>query len=236
MVWPAVIAAGAAIAGGVLGNRAAAREASKARDFTADQYARRYRITMADMRQAGLNPMLAYSQGVGSSPTGAMAQQGDFGGGAAGNIIAQAKIRESQKRQADTQSEQNTATAKNLDQDTKLKITQERKTNAEINQVKSQTATEFQRQQHVGAQAALTTSQNRRIEDEIRSLAAKTSLTKDQQRLLKEEIIRMVRSGSGQVGKTIDDLLKSFGNFSAWSAKSISDLAEQILKSRPKGK
>lgn len=195
MVWPAIIAAGAAVAGGILGNRAAAGQASQNRDFQADQYARRYQITMADMRQAGLNPMLAYSQGPGSSPSGSTAAQGDFGGSAASNALSQMKIRSSQTKV-------NISSAKNLQADTKLKAEQTKK-------VKEETHTEFQRRQHVGAQAALTESQNRRIDSEIKSITAKTNLTRDQQRLLKTEIIRMIKTGSGPVGKTIDDITKS---------------------------
>lgn len=48
-------------------NKAAAAEANR---FTADQFARRYQITMADMRKAGLNPLLAYQQGGGSPSAG----------------------------------------------------------------------------------------------------------------------------------------------------------------------
>ncbi len=92
----AAIGAAAAIGGGILGNAAARSEASRNRDWQAQMYGQRYQITMDDMRRAGLNPMLAYSQGVGSSPSGSMAAQGDFGGGTAGNLAAQADIRNSQ--------------------------------------------------------------------------------------------------------------------------------------------
>ncbi len=95
MVWPAVIGAAAAIGGGLLQASAARGEASKLRDWQADQYSRRYQITMNDLRAAGLNPMLAYSQGPGQVPSGAMANIGDYGGGTAGQIAAQAGMRKS---------------------------------------------------------------------------------------------------------------------------------------------
>jgi len=70
-----------AIGGGVLGYLGA-REANASREniadranaFSAQQYATRYQTTVKDLSQAGLNPMLAYSQGAGSAPSGQQAQ------------------------------------------------------------------------------------------------------------------------------------------------------------------
>lgn len=225
MVWPAVIGAAAAIAGGVLGNRAAAGEASANRDFQADQYARRYQITMSDMKTAGLNPMLAYSQGVGSSPSGSMAAQGDLGGSSAGALIAQASLRKASAKQQNTQAAVNISSAKNLNQDTILKKQQTRETSARTTKAIQETASEFQRGIHIASQNQLTQSQNRRVDSEISALAARTSITKDQQRLLKLEIERMVKTGSGPVGKTIDDIMKSIPSsakgLKAWLDKQI---------------
>lgn len=47
-----------------------------------------YQATMADMRAAGLNPILAYKQGATSAGQGVAAQVPDFGGGAAADIQA----------------------------------------------------------------------------------------------------------------------------------------------------
>lgn len=84
---------GAAIAGGLIGgalsiggtalsNRNAKKAARKNRRFQRDMYKNRYKYTMADMRRAGLNPILAYSQGPGSAPSGATAQTFDYGNSA----------------------------------------------------------------------------------------------------------------------------------------------------------
>jgi hypothetical protein len=48
--------------------------AADANAFSAQQYANRYQTTVKDIQAAGLNPMLAYSQGAGSAPTGQQAQ------------------------------------------------------------------------------------------------------------------------------------------------------------------
>ncbi len=104
MPWPAIGAAvtgGLSLIGGSSANRARAAEARKDRAFqstqakvsrefmagqagTQMQFQERMRNTewqaaVEDMRQAGINPALAYSQGGASSPGGAM------GGGAAGS-------------------------------------------------------------------------------------------------------------------------------------------------------
>lgn len=82
MVAAAGIASGANILGGMMGNRGNRQEAEKDRTFQSSEAARqmmfqeRMRSTewqagVEDMKKAGLNPALAYSQGGASSPGGA---------------------------------------------------------------------------------------------------------------------------------------------------------------------
>lgn len=113
----AAIGAAAAIGGGLLGGSMSRSEASKLRDWQAQQYGQRYQVTMRDMKAAGLNPMLAYSQGPGSSPTGAMGDMSGVSGGfaSAGAIMAQANIRNaqaSQTRQTTKKTKEETELAK----------------------------------------------------------------------------------------------------------------------------
>jgi hypothetical protein len=61
---------GASIGGGIDTNQARADAAASANEFSANQYATRYQTQAKDMEAAGLNPMLAYMQSPGSSPTG----------------------------------------------------------------------------------------------------------------------------------------------------------------------
>lgn len=78
MVWPAVIAAAASLAGagiGAAGSAKAAKaqkaEAQRNREFQQSMYMHRYQWQMEDMRRAGLNPILSYKMGApgGASPS-----------------------------------------------------------------------------------------------------------------------------------------------------------------------
>ncbi len=82
MLAPALIAGGAALAGGYFRNRGERRAAQKTRQFQSKEAAgqRRFQERMrntewqagiADMEKAGVNPALAYSQGPASAPMGA---------------------------------------------------------------------------------------------------------------------------------------------------------------------
>ena len=64
MVWGAIISAGASLLGGAMANRSRSSEADTNRDFQEEMSRTQYQRAMEDMRQAGLNPMLAFSQEV----------------------------------------------------------------------------------------------------------------------------------------------------------------------------
>lgn len=63
----------ASYAGSTQTNAMGASESGRVRAWQKDMYKRRYQMTVKDMKKAGLNPMLAYAQGAGSVPSGAMA-------------------------------------------------------------------------------------------------------------------------------------------------------------------
>lgn len=82
LIWPALLAGGAALAGGLLKNRGERAEARRNRRFQREEagtqmrFQERMRNTewqagIADMTAAGINPALAYSQGGANAPMGA---------------------------------------------------------------------------------------------------------------------------------------------------------------------
>ena len=101
MVWEGLAAgalgAGASLAGGILANNASAKAAKEMMEFQEKMFRSRYQMTMADMRKAGLNPILAGSMGVGSSPTGASYEAQNVGAGVADALQAGASSARSVK-------------------------------------------------------------------------------------------------------------------------------------------
>lgn len=100
--------------GGEQQNRRQADAAEAAQTFSAQQFATRYQTTVADMKAAGLNPMLAYSQGGGSPPSGVQANVPANSGAAAVSGYQAARVN---KAQADLLEAQKS----NVDEDTRNK-------------------------------------------------------------------------------------------------------------------
>lgn len=69
----ALIGVGGSLVTGILNNSAASARQSDAQGFSAEQYATRYQTTVADMKAAGLSPMLAYGQGASGAPSSSAA-------------------------------------------------------------------------------------------------------------------------------------------------------------------
>lgn len=72
-----LLSAGTDLLGGFLGNSAKQSAADRANQFSAYMSNTSYQRTIEDMKKAGINPAVAYSQGGASTPTG---QQADVEG------------------------------------------------------------------------------------------------------------------------------------------------------------
>ena len=105
---PALIAAGASLVGGHMRNEANRDLANEANAFSAHQFANRYQTTVKDMQAAGLNPMLAYSQGASGSPTGQVGAPQENVIGSAFEAYHKASERELLKAQIDLIENQST--------------------------------------------------------------------------------------------------------------------------------
>ncbi|AXH76109.1 MAG: DNA pilot protein [Microviridae sp.] len=104
-------------------NQANAQMAQKQMDFQASQTGSSYQRGVADMKAAGLNPMLAYSQGGSSSGGGASAVMGNAGQAAISSGF-QAAMNRAQLQQMEYQNDNLVTTNDNVAKDTALKEAQ----------------------------------------------------------------------------------------------------------------
>ncbi len=151
MPLSALISGGLALIGGSMANSAAAARAAETQQFNAEQaqitrdFQERmsntsYQRAMADMRIAGLNPILAYKQGGAGTPSGATAAGvtppvRDILGGAVSTALNARQI---------------SASTKNLQADTELKRTNAAYRAAELQRFRAVGDSIIGRQIHTG--------------------------------------------------------------------------------------
>lgn len=119
-MFPALISAGASLIGGILGNDASAKQADENREFQERMSSSAHQREVEDLRQAGLNPILSATRGMGAStPPGSVAPQHDVLTPAmASAMAAWAGERDSKRVENETE--------KNLEEVRQLKKTNER--------------------------------------------------------------------------------------------------------------
>lgn len=104
---PALIAGGLGLLGGILSNRASAKQAERQMDFQEEMSNTSYQRAVADMRAAGVNPMLVTKLGGASTPPGASAPQENVAPAAVSSAASAIAMRQGlaqvEKTKADTE-------------------------------------------------------------------------------------------------------------------------------------
>ncbi len=110
------------VGAGLVNNLFANNRQEDAQAFSAQQYATRYQTQVKDLQAAGLNPMLAYTQGPGSAPTSSAASSSGMGD--VGATINASRMNSAQVANVTADTRNKEAQTANIDADTSLKRAQ----------------------------------------------------------------------------------------------------------------
>lgn len=186
-VLPAIIGGGASLLGGMFTNRSQAEQAQAAMNFSAAQTqqqmdfqermrATQYQTAVKDLMAAGLNPMLAYTQGGAGTPSGgaAVGQQATLRNPAEGlassayqlgMIRSDLDLKEANTVESMSRTTVNEEQAKNLDADTKLKILEAPNVSQRLKNLISEQLLNDARRTATSAEEAV-----RRVDEQIKRL------------------------------------------------------------------
>lgn len=220
----ALIAAGGSFITGMLNNSAASSRQEDAQNFSAEQYANRYQTTVKDMRAAGLNPMLAYSQGAGNAPTSAAASSAGMPD--IGSSFTQGGLASAQRAQMQAQTKVSEETAEGiaLDNSIKKQFGVER-AQAELSNLYSLTGVNLETQGKLAVESEKAVQEILNLKEINKQVQALVVNLQEQNKLLKAQgITENVRAGllaaearkvvaeTKLVGFDVDAAVKS-GNF-----------------------
>lgn len=205
-MWPAVIAAGASLLGGYLSRQASAQSAQTQMDFQERMSGTSHQREVADLRAAGLNPILSATGGMGAStPPGARYEPQDYITPAVGSAL---------------QAHKTTAEVENL-QETLDKISEEiDNLKAERGLTEAKTESERARPGEIRAHTSLMDTQNV-LNKEIINVQIATEQLLKSQNLTEQERARAERALAGlrNIQQTLTKWEASIAESSAKGAK-----------------
>ena len=217
------------LASGFMNNMFANSRQEDSQQFSAAQYATRYQTQVADLKQAGLNPMLAYTHGPGASPTSSPASSAGFGD--LGNTISQAKLASAQEAniRADTSNKQASADLIQAQISDTLASAQQK--GEFVNQVQATTKKILQETENLK-------SENVRIEATIHNLAEHTALmrqqgkTESQRTLQIRGIVEQLRLENAITQADYNAMIKTdFVGRLAREVKPVADITTDVMDS-----
>lgn len=163
-----------------------AQQAAQQMDFQREMSNTSYQRAVGDMQAAGLNPMLAYSQGGSSTP----------GGAAGAGSSAQAVTSRSEAEYRHTDFLTQSLTAAQID-----------KVQAETEETRARTETERERPREVRERAGVSQQQQVKLEAEVSHIADQIQLTQAQREKVKQETRNLAED---QGIKAAEMMLKRF--------------------------
>ena len=207
-VASSLIGGGLGYLGAAESNKEARKMQQRQMDFQQRMFQHRYQYQMADMKAAGLNPILAYSQGppggpAGSPPIQPLNELGAIGAelGRGVSTAIQARRMEADVKLSEEQAKAAAESVKNIAEDTKLK-TEQRNVAAADWMLKAI------QQNLTRNQANLTSAQTLKTYEETMMRQLEIRIAKEMEQIRKAESAR---------GKTREDIYKSLpGKILTW--------------------
>lgn len=211
----AILGAGASLLGGVLANKQQQKQFNANYELAHDQLYKQHQIEVADLRAAGLNPILSANGGNSTFGASSGGSYENLGSAATSGYMAaqQAKNLQMQNEAIKATVEKTRAEASNVLQDTKLK-------SAQTEQVQGETTLIPLRRENISAITAQAKQQTEVFKMQVK--VAEANIQKVLQDI--ENSIRITDAQVGELGTRSEANLAAAGASSAIAAKNYAEV------------